>query len=107
MWKLKFLKAQIKYWARLSWCENLKILDSLEEEIRVALLDIPRSRLNPNNECRLKSLEIECNQILLIEEEHWQEKSRAIWLKCGDRNTKYFHKYASEKKKSKTYLGDL
>jgi hypothetical protein len=101
VWKLKVLKAWIKSWARLRRCANLKRLESLEEEIRVALLDLPRFGMNPNNECRLKSLETKSNQILLVEEEHWRQKSCAIWLKCGDRNTKYFHKYASAKRNQK------
>jgi hypothetical protein len=55
----------------------------------------------PFSDCRLKSLETERNQLLLIDEEHWRKKSRAIWLKCGDRNTKYFHKFASAKRNQK------
>jgi hypothetical protein len=46
-------------------------------------------------------LESECNQLLLIDEEHWRQKSRAIWLKSGDRNTKFFHKFASAKRNQK------
>jgi hypothetical protein len=101
VWKLKVLKDQIKSWARLRRCAKLKRLESLEEEIRMALLDLPRSGMNPNKECRLKYLETEHNQILLLEEEHWRQKSCAVWLKCGDRNNKYFHKYASTKRNQK------
>ena len=34
------------------------------------------------------------NTLLLDQEETWRLKSRAIWLACGDENTKFFHAYA-------------
>eukprot|EP00253_Pinus_taeda_P008879 PITA_08879 len=42
------------------------------------------------------------NKILLEKEEEWRIKSRAIWLKAGDENTRFFHNFAKGRKSANT-----
>lgn len=42
------------------------------------------------------------NTLLSEKEETWRLKSRAIWLECGDDNTKFFHAYSRGRKAANT-----
>ena len=43
-------------------------------------------------------LESRRRKILLDRENEARQKSRAIWLLCGDDNTPFFHKFANHRK---------
>jgi len=40
--------------------------------------------------------------LLRLEEEDWHLKSRAIWIRGGDRNTKIFHKFVESRRRTNT-----
>jgi hypothetical protein len=46
----------------------------------------------------LRSLKQRKDLILSTEESTWRLRSRAIWIAKGDKNTKFFHKYASQRR---------
>ncbi|KAK1307984.1 hypothetical protein QJS10_CPA09g00984 [Acorus calamus] len=41
----------------------------------------------------------ELENLLKQEELEWHQKSKALWLKASDSNTKYFHKAASQRRR--------
>lgn len=59
---------------------------------------VERGASNANIWDKLKSLECRKRQILLIQETTWRLKSKALWLREGDINTKYFHRCANQRK---------
>ena len=52
-----------------------------------------------NNDA-IVSTKHEINHLLLSEEIHWRQRSRMVWLEVGERNTKFFHHYANQRKRT-------
>jgi hypothetical protein len=93
--KLQALKGEIQKWnsevfgnvgARNKvWAEELKLLDSYEED----------RGLSEEEKERRRGLVSDLEASLLQEEICWRQKSRIRWLKEGDRCTKFFHQVAN------------
>ena len=45
----------------------------------------------------IQALKKEINETMIREEMMWNQRSRAVWVKCGDQNTKFFHATASNR----------
>lgn len=46
-----------------------------------------------------EKLMTEMDNILLQEEVYWKQQARMLWLKDGERNTKFFNSWAKQRKR--------
>ena len=44
-----------------------------------------------------QALKKQINEVMIREEMMWNQRSRVLWVKCGDRNTKLFHATTSSR----------
>lgn len=97
--KLKYLKQNISIW-------NREVFGKLEDQKRQALNELAsleqstegRSQIEAEK-ARTFSLQAQLEQIAKSEEISWRQKSRCLWLKDGDRNTKYFQNMANARRR--------
>ncbi|KAL0004281.1 hypothetical protein SO802_011842 [Lithocarpus litseifolius] len=72
---------------------------------RKALSALTLQDRNGERSTEIRNLRRELNGLLEDEELYWGQRAKAHWLKEGDRNTKFFHAHASERRKQNTILG--
>ena len=53
----------------------------------------------------ISCLRRDINDLLDDEEIYWSQRAKALWLKEGDKNTKFFHAQASERRKNNAITG--
>ncbi|XP_023927230.1 uncharacterized protein LOC112038639 [Quercus suber] len=86
-----------------SFSAGLKIPKKIQEK-KEKLGELLRDDIALQNGIEINKLRKDINLLLDDEEVWWQQRLRVQWLGEGDRNTKYFHHWASERRRKNTIV---
>ena len=76
-------------------------------ELKYTELEALTSMNLAENQDQIHKVRDEINCLLLQDELFWRQRSRAIWLPTGDKNTRYFHQRASQRRRKNHIPGFL
>ena len=94
--KLKVIKQNLKFW-------NREVFGNLESNKLVALQQVESERRLTEEETSIKKEAKEgYAKWVNLEEIHWRQLLRELWLREGDKNTGYFHRMANAHRRRHT-----
>ena len=98
--KIKHCRRVLVDWTRSTFGYSTNLI----REKHQLLQELTRSN-GTENWHEIRRVKEEINSMLDNEELHWRQRSRSIWLKAGDKNTKFFHQRASQRRRKNNIVG--
>ena len=104
--KLKSLKLDLKKWNEEDFRNVLFKKNSLFQELQAPDSIKELRVLTEEERITHARIKMELEKYILFDEISWRQKSRALWLQEGDKNTNFFHHVANSNRRSNT-IGKL
>lgn len=98
--KLVELQQSLSTWARTKFGSVIKQTGALRKQLEILWKRSP----SPERGKEIKTASRNLDELLHREEMMWRQRSRALWLREGDRNTRYFQRKASWRRKKNTII---
>jgi wobble nucleotide-excising tRNase len=95
--KLEQCKKTIPVWVR----KNVQAVEGLIKT-KTKEFEVLQEGADGHNQEEEKALREEINGLLEQEELKWKQRAKEEWLKSRNRNTKYFHAYATQRRRRNT-----
>lgn len=91
--KIKHCGEKLTIWSKNCFGSVRKLIEVKKKQLDKAEMEVAKG----GDHLLVKSLQKEINGLLDKESQMWQQRSWVLFLKCGDRNTAYFHTKASQR----------
>ena len=99
--KIKKTRVQLLLWSQA----KVRIIPRLIESTRKKLKVLEEQTQESYDAAEVNLVRRELHSLLAKEETHWRQRSRVSWLREGDRNSKFYHACASQRKRTNTIVG--
>lgn len=96
--KIERLQADLKVWTRVIKKGREGLKQKLMKELKMLLV---KERTDETME-RIVDTKIHLNMEIDKDEAYWEQRARVNWLKAWDKNTNFFHRFASFQKRINT-----
>lgn len=91
--KIEKCGKELKHWSKVHF-GNVRSGLNLKKRL---LVEAEEEAMQSGDSAQIRSLEAEINDLLDKESRIWLQRSKVLWAKNGDQNSKYFHRRATQK----------